>query len=99
MGFARIGGKPRVANNKCSMTEDAPPLFDRLSLGFGNEEEKGPEGYVDGNVPLVGQHGQGLGQLPPLEEKDASDEKVHKIRILHQDGRPAPPQGGAEGRH
>lgn len=36
--------------NKCSMTEDAPPLFDRLSLGFGNEEEKGPEGYVDGNV-------------------------------------------------
>lgn len=36
--------------NKCSMTEDAPPLFDRLSLGFGNEEEKGPEGYVSGNV-------------------------------------------------
>lgn len=36
--------------NKCSMTEDAAPLFDRLSLGFGNEEEKGPEGYVSGNV-------------------------------------------------
>lgn len=36
--------------NKCSMTEDAPPLFDRLNLGFGNEEEKGPEGYVSGNV-------------------------------------------------
>lgn len=36
--------------NKCSMTEDAAPLFDRLSLGFGNEEEKGPEGYLSGNV-------------------------------------------------
>lgn len=36
--------------NKCSLTEDAPPLFDKLSLGFGNVEEKGPEGYVSGNV-------------------------------------------------
>ena len=37
--------------NKCSMTEDvAAPLFDRLSLGFGNEEEKDSEGYVSGNV-------------------------------------------------
>ena len=37
--------------NKCSLTEDvAVPLFDRLSLGFGNEEEKGPEGYRCGNV-------------------------------------------------
>ncbi len=36
--------------NKCSVTEDAPPLFDRLSLGFGNEEDRGPEGYINGNV-------------------------------------------------
>ena len=37
--------------NKCSMTEDVTsPLFDRLSLGFGNEEEKGAEGYVSGDV-------------------------------------------------
>lgn len=37
--------------NKCSMTEDVTsPLFDRLSLGFGNEEAKGAEGYVSGNV-------------------------------------------------
>ena len=37
--------------NKCSVTTGvASPLFDRLSLGFGNEEEKGPEGYVSGNV-------------------------------------------------
>ena len=37
--------------NKCSMTEDVTsPLFGRLSLGFGNEEAKGAEGYVSGNV-------------------------------------------------
>ena len=37
--------------NKCSLTEDVTsPLFDRLSLGFGNEEAKGAEGYVSGNV-------------------------------------------------
>ena len=36
--------------NKCSLTQDAVPLFERLSLGFGNEEEKGPEGYLCGNV-------------------------------------------------
>lgn len=37
--------------NKCSTTKGVnAPLFDRLSLGFGNEEEKGPEGYVSGNV-------------------------------------------------
>lgn len=37
--------------NKCSVTSGvAAPLFDRLSLGFGNEAEKGAEGYVSGNV-------------------------------------------------
>lgn len=36
--------------NKCSVTEDAHALFDKLSLGFGNEEEKGPEGYASSNV-------------------------------------------------
>lgn len=36
--------------NKCSLTQDAVPLFERLSLGFGNEEEKGEEGYLSGNV-------------------------------------------------
>ena len=37
--------------NKCSVTKGvATPLFERLSLGPGNEEEKGPEGYVSGNV-------------------------------------------------
>lgn len=37
--------------NKCSVTKGVnAPLFDRLSLGFGNEDEKGPEGYVSGNV-------------------------------------------------
>ena len=36
--------------NKCSVTEDANPLFHSLSLGFGNGEDKGPEGFMSGNV-------------------------------------------------
>ena len=37
--------------NKCSVTHGiTSPLFDRLDLGFGNETEKGAEGYVSGNV-------------------------------------------------
>ena len=37
--------------NKSSKTKGiATPLFSRLSLGFGNEEKGGAEGYVSGNV-------------------------------------------------
>lgn len=37
--------------NKCSRTAGVEtPLFDRLSLGFGNEAEGGAEGYTAGNV-------------------------------------------------
>ena len=37
--------------NKCSATKGVnAPLFERVSLGFGNEADKGPEGYVSGNV-------------------------------------------------
>lgn len=37
--------------NKCSVTRGVTtPLFSSLSLGFGNEAEGGPEGYVSGNV-------------------------------------------------
>ena len=37
--------------NKCSVTHGiTSPLFDRLSLGFGNEADKGAEGYADCNV-------------------------------------------------
>ena len=37
--------------NKCSTTAGVDkPLFDRLSLGFGNDRMGGPEGYVDGNL-------------------------------------------------
>ena len=37
--------------NKCSVTSGiTAPLFDRLDLGFGNEAEKGAEGYAHGNV-------------------------------------------------
>ncbi len=37
--------------NKCSVTHGVTtPLFQRLSLGFGNEAAGGAEGYVSGNV-------------------------------------------------
>ena len=37
--------------NKCSVTTGVTsPLFDGLKLGFGNEAERGAEGYVDGNL-------------------------------------------------
>ncbi len=37
--------------NKCSVTKGVTtPLFEKLSMGFGNEGEKGPEGYVSGNM-------------------------------------------------
>ena len=37
--------------NKCSTTRGiTSPLFESLSLGFGNDAECGPEGYVSGNV-------------------------------------------------
>ena len=37
--------------NKCSVTHGiTSPLFDRLSLGFGSEADRGAEGYVSGNV-------------------------------------------------
>ena len=37
--------------NKCSVTRGVTtPLFKELPLGFGNDTEHGPEGYVSGNV-------------------------------------------------
>lgn len=37
--------------NKCSATHGiTSPMFSELPLGFGNETEHGPEGYVSGNV-------------------------------------------------
>ena len=37
--------------NKCSLTHGiTTPLFKELSLGFGNDAEHGPEGYVSGSV-------------------------------------------------
>ena len=37
--------------NKCSVTTGVTtPLFDALTLGFGNESKCGPEGYMCGNV-------------------------------------------------
>lgn len=37
--------------NKCSTTHGiTTPLFKDLPLGFGNESEHGPEGYISGNI-------------------------------------------------
>lgn len=37
--------------NKCSVTAGVTsPLFDRLSMGLGNEAEGGAEGYAEGNL-------------------------------------------------
>src|SRR5699024_1516862 len=37
--------------NKCSLTHGVTtPLFSSLSLGFGNDQEGGGEGYASGNV-------------------------------------------------
>jgi len=37
--------------NKCSVTKGVDkPLFSELTMGFGNEAEHGPEGYVDGGL-------------------------------------------------
>lgn len=37
--------------NKCSVTHGVTsPLFKELLLGFGNEAERGPEGYMSGNI-------------------------------------------------
>lgn len=37
--------------NKCSVTHGcATPLFRELSLGFGNEAERGPEGFTSGSI-------------------------------------------------
>lgn len=37
--------------NKCSVTSGVDkPLFSALPMGFGNNADRGPEGYVDGNL-------------------------------------------------
>ena len=37
--------------NKCSTTSGVEsPLFSALPMGFGNDQQKGPEGYVSGNA-------------------------------------------------
>ena len=37
--------------NKCSTTAGiTTPLFSALSMGFGNEADRGPEGYADGGI-------------------------------------------------
>ena len=55
--------------NKCSVTHGiTSPLFDRLTLGFGNEAEKGAEGYMSGNVFATHLTGPVLVKNPDLTD-------------------------------
>ena len=53
--------------NKCSVTRGiTAPMFGELPLGFGNETEHGPEGYVSGNVYATHLTGPVLVKNPQL---------------------------------
>ena len=55
--------------NKCSVTSGVTaPLFDRLALGFGNEADRGAEGYVSGNVLATHLTGPVLVKNPHLTD-------------------------------
>ena len=55
--------------NKCSVTSGVgTPLFERLALGFGNEADKGAEGYVSGNVLATHLTGPVLVKNPDLTD-------------------------------
>lgn len=55
--------------NKCSVTHGVTaPLFDRFDLGFGNDAEKGAEGYVSGNVLATHLTGPVLVKNPHLTD-------------------------------
>lgn len=53
--------------NKCSVTRGVTaPLFRELLLGFGNEAERGPEGYASGNVLATHLTGPALVKNPQM---------------------------------
>ena len=53
--------------NKCSVTAGVTtPLFDKLTLGFGNEAPNGPEGYAAGSVLATHLTGPVLVKNPDL---------------------------------
>ncbi len=55
--------------NKCSVTSGVvTPLFDRLTLGFGNQAKGGPEGYMEGNLFATHLTGPVLVKNPELLE-------------------------------
>ena len=73
--------------NKCSITRGVTtPLFKELLLGFGNEAERGPEGYASGNV--LGTHLTG-----PVLAKNPQMLRFLILRLIEQKGweRPEPP--------
>ncbi len=55
--------------NKCSVSRGIEtPLFDRLERGFGNEAERGGEGYAHGNILATHLTGPVLAKNPELTD-------------------------------
>ena len=55
--------------NKCSVTHGVTaPLFDKLTLGFGSDADKGAEGYVSGSVLATHLTGPVLVKNPHLTD-------------------------------
>ena len=75
--------------NKCSITHGIrTPLCKKLTLGFGNEAEHGPEGYVSGNV--FGTHITG-----PVLVKNPQFLHFITMRLFQQKGWELPPNMSA----
>ena len=53
--------------NKCSLTAGvSTPLFESLEMGFGNDCQRGPEGYIRGNLMATHLTGPVLVKNPAL---------------------------------
>lgn len=53
--------------NKCSLTAGvSTPLFESLEMGFGNDCQRGPEGYISGNLMATHLTGPVLVKNPAL---------------------------------
>ena len=71
--------------NKCSTTSGiTEPLFSELALGFGNDAERGAEGYVSGNVFATHLTGPVLVKNP--EFTDLLIRRLYALRGLEPPG-------------
>lgn len=70
--------------NKCSLTAGvSTPLFESLEMGFGNDCQRGPEGYVKGNLMATHLTGPVLVKNPQLAHRVLS-------MVLSAAGAPVP---------